>query len=321
MPAGRDLHIDTPLSNFAVQAFSNQQDYVASQILPIVPVEKQSNKYYVLDRDSWLMVPASTLRAPKTPPRRVDWKVSSDSYFCHNYALANDIAKEDLSNADAALQVRQRATAFTTEMLLRDYEQRVATLFTTFGNYNAYTSLSNAADKWSATSSADIVSQISSAQSRIRQQTGFRANTLIVDYDSYQFMRRSTRMASYFLYTTQNGFVTEEQMKSVLDVQNIIVAQAIKNTAKLQAGTSVFSSTNIWGNNAVLCYLQDANSLQAMSFAASFRWQPDGIPAAFQVYRYDDPDPGKKAEVIECGYYQTEKIIAPDLGYLITNTK
>lgn len=321
MPQGRELHIDTPLASFAVQAFQSSQEYIAPRILPVVPVDKQSDKYYILDRDSWLMMPQSALRAPKTPPRRVDWKVSSESYFAPNYALANEIAKEDLANADMALMVRQRATEFTTEMLLRDYENRVATLLTTFSNFGAYTSLSNASDKWTATTSADIVSQVQSAHTRIRQMTGLRANTLIVDYDSYQLMRRNTRMFELFKYVSGEGFLTDQQMKSVLDVQQIVVGDAIKNTAGLKAGTSVFSSSNIWGANAILAYLAPASTLKAVTFAAGFRWTPAGIPGPFQVYRYDDPDPGKKVEVLECGYYQDEKVIASDLGFLITNTR
>jgi hypothetical protein len=283
-------------------------------------VDKQSDKYYVLDRDSWLMMPASAKRAPKAPPRRVEWKVSSESYFAENYALANEIAKEDLANADTALMVRQRGAEFTTEMLLRDYEQRVATMFTTFSNFNAYTSLSAAGEKWSAVGSADIRSQVTSAHARIRQQTGMRANTLIVDFDSYQNMAMNSRLLANFAYTEVAGRLNDQQLRSVLQVDRIVVGQAIKNTAGLKAGTSVFSSSNVWGSNAVLCYLAPATTLKAMTFAAGFRWTPAGVPGPFQVYRYDDPDPGKKVEVLEVGYYQDERVVAADLGYLIANT-
>jgi len=319
MPTGKDLHLDAPLANFAVQAFQSSQAYVAPQILPVVPVGKQSDKYYVLDRDSWLMMPQTTKRAPKTAPRRVDWKVSSTSYYADNYALANEIAKEDVSNADTALMVRQRSVEFTSEMLMRDYEQRVATLLTTFGNYNAYSSLTGAT-AWSATASADIRSQVTSAHAYVRQQTGIRANTLICDYDSYALMSQNSRLLNNFAFTQVPGMLNDQQLRQVLNVERIVVADAIKNTAGLKAGTSVFSSSNIWGSNAILCHLAPATTTKAMTFAAAFRWTPAGIPAPFSVFRYDDPDPGKKVEVVEVGYYQDEVIIAADLGYLITGT-
>lgn len=322
MPIGRDLHIDTPLTNFALQAFQSQQDYVTPGLLPVVNVDKQSNKYYVLDRDSWLMTPASALRSPKAPPRRVEWKVSSDSYFADNYALANEIAKEDLSNADMALMVRERSAEFVTEMLVRDYEQRVATLFTTGANYGTghVTSLSTAGTQWTAVLSADIRSQITSAHAAIRSDTGMRANTLIVDFDSYQLMSQNARLLANFAYTAVPGQLTEQQLKDVLSVDRIVVAKGIRNSAGEKAGTSVFSSTNIWGRNAILCYMGQATTQKAMTFATAFRWTPAGVPAAFQAYRYDDPDPGKKVEVVEVGYYQDERIVAPALGYLLGST-
>ena len=39
-----------------------------------------------------------------------------------------------------------------------------------------------------------------------------------------------------------------------------------------------------------------------------------------QASVYMDPDPGKKSEIVEVGYYQDEKIVARDLAYLIGAT-
>lgn len=319
MPTGRDLHIDTPLTNVAVQAFLSSQNYIAPDILPVVTVDKQSNKYYVLDRDSWLMMPATTRRAPKVAPRRVDWKISSDSFYCENFALAHEMAQEDLANADLALDVRARSTEFVSEMLLRDYEQRVATMFTNTANFNASVVVSGATG-WTSIDSADIMAQVQSGHSYIRGMTGQRANTLITDYDSYVLMRRNSRLTNLFKYTDVQGMLDDNQLTSILQVDRIVVGDAIKNTAGLKAGTSVFSSANIWGGNAILCYLAPATTLKAITFAAAFRWTPAGMPGPFAVYRYPDPDPGKKVEVVEVGYYQDEKVLAKDLGYLIAHT-
>lgn len=322
MPIGRDLHLDTPLTNFAVQAFQSQQDYIAPTLLPIINVGKQSDKYYVLDRDSWLATPLTAKRAPKTAPRRVEWKTSSDAYFADNYALAGEISKEDLSNADMALMLRERTSEFVTEMLVRDYEQRVATLFTTAANFAAghVTSLSGAA-QWTAISSADIRAQVTSAHAAIRNDTGVRANTLIVDFDSYQLMSQNSRLLNNFAYTEVPGMLTDQQLRTVLQVDRIVVGKAIRNSAtEKTSSTSAWASTNVWGRNAILCHLAPATTLKAMTFAAGFRWTPAGVPSAFQAYRYDDPDPGKKVEVVEVGFYQDEKAVAPNLGYLIGST-
>src|SRR5712692_850850 len=97
---GRDLHVDAPLSNLAVMAFGIGQGLVGDAIFPSVPVDKQSNLFYVIDKAAWLRLPTTDIRAPKTPPKRVEWKVSSAGYFARNHALAGEVGDEDRANAD-----------------------------------------------------------------------------------------------------------------------------------------------------------------------------------------------------------------------------
>ena len=89
--SGRDAHLDVPLTNLAVKAFQGAEGFIAESLVPSVPVTNRSNKYYVIDPNTWLQVPI-TLREAKSAPRRIEWKVSSDAYYCLNYALAGENA-------------------------------------------------------------------------------------------------------------------------------------------------------------------------------------------------------------------------------------
>ena len=44
-PGVHDVHIDGPLGNISI-AYKNTQ-YLADQVFPVVPVAKQSDKYFV----------------------------------------------------------------------------------------------------------------------------------------------------------------------------------------------------------------------------------------------------------------------------------
>jgi hypothetical protein len=116
---------------------------------------------------------------------------------------------------------------------------------------------------------------------------------------------------------TQGGMLEEAQLKAVFGVNNIYIARGIKNVG---IEGQVGSLANIWGNIALLARIIPAMSIQTATFGLAFRWTPAGVPADMQVVRYNDADPGKKIEVLECGYYQAEKIVAPNLAYLINNT-
>lgn len=313
--SGRDIHIDTPLSNIAIKAFAGAEGYIGPRLFNMVPVGKQSDRYYVIDRDSWLLIP-NTRRAPKTAPKRIEWKVSSNGYFADNHALVGEIAKEDLANEDQAIRLRENTAQNVTEGLLRGLEDRIAQQVTSVSNVGSGVILSGA-NKWSDYVSSDPVADVTTGHAFIRKRTGYTANTLAIDADTYEIVRRHPVLLDMFKYT-QGGLLGDAEIKSVFKVQNILIGGGIKNVANEGATGSV---VNIWGNNALLAYVAPmALGPQTATFGIAFRWTPNGIPAPMQVFRYDDPDPGKKIEDVEVGYYQDEKIVATDLGYLINAT-
>lgn len=312
---GRDVHIDVPLSNIAVEAFSTG-DFVGMQLFPVVDVRKQSDKYYTITKNSWLRTPSTTLRSPKTPPGRVEFDVSSDSYFADNFALASENAHEVLANADDPIQLRARTTRFLVDMLMRDQEVRVANQVTSITNIGSGVILAGAA-KWSNYVSSDPIADVTTGHAFIRSNTGLLPNTMLLDFDTYQTVRRHPVLLDMYKYT-QGGLVNDAEMREVFKVDRIIVSNAIRNAAPENATASL---VNIWGNNCLLAHItSNPTGLRTATFGLAFRWLNPELPAPWGVRVYNDPDPGKKTEILEAGYYQDEKIVAPQLGYLINAT-
>lgn len=314
--AGPNAHYDAMLTNLSIAAFAatrEQQGFIAEDIFPIATVPKQSNKYYTIDADSWLRI-SDTRRSPKVRPNRIEYKISSDAYYADNYALAGDLAKEDLANADQAVMLRENTAAIALQGLYQDLEARVANIVTSGTNCGSYMVV---ASKWSDLTNSNPMVDITTATAFIRRTTGLIANTLVLDEDTFQTLRRNAKILDLYKYTS-GGLLAEEQVARALGVDRILHGRAIKNNA-LENATG--SYTNIWGNNALLCYVSPtATGLMTATFGLMIRWIPDGIPAPFAVFRYDDPDPGKKVEVVEASYYQDEKIVAKNLGFLLANT-
>jgi len=313
-PVGRDAHFDVPLTNVAIRAFQGREAYIAQNLFPVVPVGKQSDKYYVIDKNSWLMVP-ETRRSPKTRPNRVEFQVSSESYFCHNYALAGENALEDLANADAAIRLRENTVNNVMDGLLRAYEVRVANKVTSLTNLGSGVALTGAA-KWSDFANSDPLSDVTTGHATIRQNTGLEANIAVMDKDTIAVVKRHPVLLDQYKYTS-GGQLTMAQMQEAFDVDQILVAKGVKNNAREGATASI---TNIWGNVCILAKIMPGTSLETQTFGLSFRWSPAGLPSAMQVRRYVDPDPGVGAEVIDTGYFQDEKIVASELAYGISGT-
>lgn len=311
----RDVHMDVPLSNIAVEAFSTG-NYVGAQLFPTVDVRKQSDRYYTIDKNSWLRVPTSTFRAPKTAPGRVEFQISSDSYYADNHALASENAKEAIANADDPIQLRARTTRFVVDMLMRGKELRIAQLVTSITNIGSGVLLTGA-NRWSNYISSDPVADVTTGHAFIRQNTGLRANTALMDADTYNIVRRHPVLLDMYKYT-QGGLVNDAELKSVFNVERLIVSDAIRNAAVENATASL---VNIWGNNLLLCHVAAAQQgMRTATFGLGFRWLNPELPAPWGVRVYDDADPGKKIEIVEVGYFEDEKVVAPQLAYLVGTT-
>ena len=311
----RDVHIDVPLSNIAVEAFATG-DYIGTKLFPVVDVRKQSDKYYTIVKNSWLRIPSTTLRSPKQSPARVEFEVSSDSYFADNYALASENAHEVIANADDPIQLRARTTRFLVDQLMRDQETRIANQVTSITNIGSGVVLSGG-NKWSDYVNSDPIADVTTGHAFIRSNTGLVANTALMDYDTYKTVRRHPVLLDMYKYT-QGGLVNDAELQAVFGVDQILVSNAIRNAALENATASL---VNIWGNNFLLCHVsKQPTGMRTATFGLAFRWLNPDLPTPWGVRVYNDPDPGKRIEVCEASYFQDEKVVAAQLAYLVNAT-
>lgn len=320
MPTGRDLHIDVPLSNMTVKAFNDGLgQFIGQQVMPTIPVGKESDKYYQIDKEAFFRI-HDTRRSRKTEAHRIEFNVSSDSYFADEYALAAEIALQDLANADKALGVRMNHTRLVQVGLLRDLENRVANIVTSISNIGSGVALS-ASQKWGNYVESDPIAQVTSGHAFIVDNTGIEANTMIIDKDTFSIARRHPVILDMFKYTN-GGLASEEQLREVFGVSRILVGKAKKEMDYENVDSQASSMVNIWGNNVVLAYIDPTpGGMETVTFGAGFRWTPDIYPSDFAVGRQQFSGPGtKNIEVLEGGYHQDEKVIARDLAYALTGT-
>lgn len=325
MPALNNVsgHIDAALSNYAVAAFDSGADgskFVAPLVAPAITVDKQSNRYFILDPASFFTDDGqSAKRAPQTAAKRVIYSVSSESYYCDNYALTHGFGIEEMANFDPAVR-GQQAVDLIQGKLRRGQEIRLANLLTSISNVGSGVALTGA-NKWSDYAGSDPIGDIDSGQAFIRRMTGLAANTLILDSDTLSVLRRHALLLDMFKYTS-GGTVTMEQMAQAFRVDRILEAAGLKNAVN-QGQT--MSLSNIWGNSAVLAYVPPGGggTFQAPTAGVvRFQWSSDGIYGNnFNVMRTLKNEAGSEhAEIIECGHFQAEKVTGRNLIYTITGT-
>jgi len=311
-----DWHIDAALGELSIQFYLEPQAYLGPQILPVVPVDKQSNVYRTWDKDYWFKIP-NTQRARASRANRVETGVSSATYLAQNYALEEPIAYEDLTNADVALDIEESTARHLMQLLMLDQENRIATLLTTAANVGSGNALTGTS-QWSDRSNSDPVSDVTTGRLWIQKETGFgnKQLTMVVGQEVNDSLLLHPDMIDRVKYTQRATSATiENAIADIFGMKQYAVGGVPKQNAAEGLPTSASSMTFIWGKNVSLFYAAAAPGRNTPSGVYAFRWKPAGF-TDFVVETKDDDD--IKARLKRVNYFQDERITAPQLTYLLS---
>ena len=312
MPATshNDYHVDTLLTNMLIGY--RPMGFVGQDIFPVLPVMKESDLIAQIQRGDWFRVD-DTLRAPATRPKEGTWTVSSQRYSCVNYAFATKVPYETLDNTDAPHDVRARAGEFVTDKLTLDHEVRVVNRVV--AGVGSTTTLTGV-NAWSDYANSQPLDDVDVAKEAIRSTTGMAPNVCVIAHKTWLKLRRHPDVIrAIYPGAGVGGTASPEQFANLIGVGRVLLPMAIRNTGAEGAADAY---SDVWSSYFVLAHVANPG-LMVATFGTTFRWTGQNIggggPGAFQVERRRDDD--LKCEWVRAGYYQDEKIIAPELGFMI----
>lgn len=302
-----DVHIDTAVSNILLDY--RPKGFIADQIFPIVPVPKQSDKLYIVTQGDKFR-PAEDARAPGTEPNLISFDVTSEGYYADNYALGTYVTREELANADLALDSRKIKSQLVMDILLLNYERRVASLVTSTSNVGSSTTTGSA---W-GTANADPYSDCMTDLQVVEDTKGYYPNVVVFGKSAWRKWRDSEKMQT-LIFPHGGGIPTVNHAKELLEVEKVLVGGAYYNSA---AEGLTMSLAKIWDDCVLYAYVPPNPSKEVPSFGYSFRWTVPGIPSMVaRTFPFDDKC-GRQD--IHVGYYQDEKITDKYLSFLRTGT-
>lgn len=306
------VHVDQVLSNI-VQGY-RPNERIWDRVAPIVPVGKQSDFYLVHDRGDALRR-QSAIRAPGTEARRVTRAIGSDTYFALNYALKMAVTIEDQVNADPMYrqELLEGNAMHLVDLLDLDIDARVAALVTTVANVGSGAGV-NSAWSASATGNSDPIGDINAAIDVVEDSTGKRPTRMAIGHQGWRSLRRHDDILNRIFGTNNGGgYPSTAQVANLFELESIEVGGTYENTGN-EAQADVLSP--LWADHAVLYRAAgDSPSQRDVMAFRSFRWRAPGL-ANMQVERHPF-DSKIKAQEIEVGYYQAEKVTGADYAYVI----
>jgi len=307
---GRDLYLDLPLSQTIMDY--RQEGMIADLIAPVVNVSKQSGAIIEFSQsDRWRIV--DDRRAPGTEAKRFNIDVSSQLYYCNNYALQMGVTIEDRANADPVFVTKliEGRAIMLKDKLDLNWDNRVSLKVTSATNVGSSASVSSI---WSIPEGdGNPLLDLNTAIDNVRYATGYRPNRMIFGAKAWDAFRRHKNVRNLIFGTNNGGgYANTAQVREIFEMDRVDVAGMFKNTAEENMANSI---GNIWGPSVLVYYAPLTPSIDRPSFMYSYRLSAPGIPN-MQVERH--PYNSKtKTDDIEVGYYQQELITGKRFGFLV----
>ncbi len=306
-PTDRSVHIDNALSNLAI-GYKNEA-YIADTIFSVVPVEKQSDKYFIFTKEFWFRNHVER-RGPGANYAEGGFEVSNDEYGCVNKGLSFPIPWEVTQNADAAINMERDGADWLGEQFMIDREIALKDKIMDASAWGSDTTKSSTG-QWSDYENSDPISDIQTGIETIQKAIGRVPNVALMGVEVWNKLRRHPDLLDMYKYT-QSGKLNEAQVAQAIDVDRLAIGKAIYESA---AEGQSFSGAYIWDKNMILMYVSPNPGIRVPSAGYTFLWKQQGFTVAIENY---NNRLRRRAMLLGDSAFD-QKITASDCGYEIIN--
>jgi hypothetical protein len=306
------IKFDQALTNVSV-AYTNAE-FVAERVMPVVPVDKQSDKYFIHGKDRFRV--RDDRRAPGGEAQESRWTLSNDTFYCSGHALKDYVPREDVANADPQLDLLTDTTEVLTDQVL--LSQEVGLVAALAAGMTGTSLADQVATTWNNDAN-DPLAIIEAQKLVIAKRCGGRMpNVLTISAPVFSAIKNNAKVKALLTGSPDlpSTLITPAMLAAKLELEEVIIASAVKDTANEgQAATLDW----VWGENALLSIRPKSPGRKVLSLGYTFKWGKafGGDYGAQFVNRYFWQP--KLSDVVEVHKYYDAKVIAADAGVLFTN--
>jgi hypothetical protein len=273
------IRINKALTNLSV--LYKNENYIADKAIPQVPVNKESDLYWIYNSDFRL---EDSSRANGSSANMVTSGHSTSSYVAKEHALKDCITDTDRRNAEAPLSLDRDSVEYLTDKILMRREHECAKLLFTTTNWSNNKTIATATSWAYNTTTSNPILDVISATSVIILNSGKMANTLIMGLDGYNVVRENQNVYGRIQYV-ERAIVTPEILASLFDLQKVHIGKTSYTT--IDEGIDASLST-VWGADAWLGYQENRSTLRGAGAAKCFNVSAKGSPYRVKKWRDED---------------------------------
>jgi hypothetical protein len=319
-PTLNSQHYDAVLTNISVAYMQAPDNYVARRVFPVVGVDKQSGIYFKYNQGDWLRDEAKK-RADATESAGSGYSTSTDNYQADVYAFHKDVGEQIVANATSPLAPLTDATKFVASRLLLRQEVDFATTYFKTGVWatdltgHASTNTGSNFIQFSNYSTSTPIETIDRAKEYVVGVTGFEVNTMVVGKTVFNALKNHPAIIDRIKYTSSD-VITEQILARYFDVDNFLVAKAIRNTAAEGQADAI---SYLYSDGIFLCHAASNPGLLTPSAGYTFAWNGITGSSGLDVGTYQIPMPLAKATRIESQSAWVNKVVATNLGVFMND--
>ena len=311
------VHIDQPLTNLTIAYVQDQTNFVADKVFPVIGVDKQSDKYYIYDRDNMNRTGDVKALAPRTEVNRIGMSLSTDSFYADVYGLGMDFDQQTLANEDAALDIRTAGATTLTNRLLIHREEQFATNFFSSGIWGTDNTPTNL---WSDYTNSTPIVNVTDARCTMQLKSGgFKPNTMVVGKEVRDILINHPDILARLnggATVANTALITNAKLAEIFEVENFYVMEAVKNTSVEGVAES---NAFIGGKHALLVHGPKAGGLMTPMAGATFAWNNlqgvNNLGITVESFSDDALKRQQVAEHIQVKMSYDMKVTGTDLGY------
>lgn len=321
-PGSKDLIIAGPLANVSI-AYRNQS-YIADRVFPIIPNVSPKAKIARYLKGAWFRDEAG-IRGPGSRANRGGYPIDYLSIATVEYAFAKEVTDEDRrfagnpAQGEPPLKPDQDAIEFVSDKIDLKKERVVASKILT-GTWSGVAG-EDAAGLWAAGSGNTFLADVRARVETIRSNTGFKPNVLMIDFGTYNSLKEEDTILQKIKYV-ERGVLTKELLAVLLELDEVIIGEAIYSTAKEKKDSTDFTAQNIWEKNAgkgssFLFYRPTSVGLKTPSagYQARVNYE-NGMPRRTTTWR----EAAEHQDVYEVAEETDIVVTGADLGFLWVDT-
>jgi len=317
MPMPQAVHIDRALTFFSV-AYMAAGKQLSGRLFPVVPVNKQSDTFFIYDQGDFNRNDAGN-RAPGTEPNYGDYDITSATpYFCKEWEKAKIVTDEEIADSDDPVQSMQDAAEFVSRKIMLARAVSFASSYFTTGVWTGGADKAGGTDftAWSSPVSTPAANVAAWSDTVNDATNGHRPNTLAIGANVFTVLKNHPDVIERIKYTQKgiNGDITPELLAGYFGVEQVLVGDLPVTTS--DKGVTL-ANTQLYSGKLLLCYVPPGKvGLRTVAAGKTFAWNggrglgSDAMGMA--IFRWYNNE--RRGTVIQGSGFWDHKVTAANAG-------